>query len=60
LDIYHFQSMALSNLGWIALPQQDATLADEQFRASLAFYRKLGDIIGIADALEGLAVVSTA
>jgi len=52
--------MALSNLGWIALPQQDATLADEQFRASLAFYRKLGDIIGIADALEGLAVVSTA
>jgi len=58
LDIFRFQSMALSNLGWIALQQQDVALAHEHFHASLHLYRKLGDSMGIADALEGLAIVA--
>jgi hypothetical protein len=56
--ILRFQSLALSNLGWIALQRTSAGVAHERFMAALRIFRQLADRMGIAEVLEGLAAVA--
>jgi predicted ATPase/DNA-binding SARP family transcriptional activator len=53
-------AIALGNLGWVALEQQDAIRAQALFAESLALFHELGDKDGIAECLEGLAGVADA
>lgn len=54
------RALALFGAGWIALDQNDHIEATEYFEESLAIFRELGDVRGIADALHGVGIMTQA
>jgi predicted ATPase len=55
LNILRFKSQALCNLGWVELLRAAPDRAHELFADGLRLFHQLGDLMGVADALEGLA-----
>ena len=55
LGILRFRSQALCHLGWIALQRKTPSRAHELFTQSLQLFHELADMMGVTEALEGLA-----
>ena len=54
------QARLIHTMGYMALHDGDTELAEEQFRAALNAFRKLGNKRGLAECLAGLAAVGAA